>query len=422
MAGARGSGGYGGGAGGSWGSFSGGTPPAPVSETETLTLSEAITVSLPLTVVGAISLNPFLVRLDFSHPVDLGFGPTLTIGNYSIFPLLTVTGVNPSGDTRQLLIDTSEQGGVAYTLTVAAGRSTAGDLLDLANNTAVFAGFPIAPSFFATAQSRTKVQLTFSQEMTQDAALTDPASYTLTDLQGAPVPITAVNITGPTPISRVRFTLGAELDPGGYYVATVSTAVTTIVGLTITPDTDLFQWQEMQNAFRGVAPMVIPIENFTGEVTSGLLGQPAGQVFFSPSLEALAPNSSIQVDDVQVCTKAFDVYTPPSIPDPNPLTTWSAVTPNSVIGTEVLYASFDRPNRMQEVQINLQGYLEQDTYTPPVDGPADATLDEPLDPNFISYLNNPFWETFGGAGTTFILADNLAPIPPGGSSNINLQP
>jgi len=419
-------GGFGGGpwGGGPWGGSGTGEGNAIVAET--LTLSEALDITLLFKVTGAISLSPFLVRVDFSHIVEPTHIPNFSPGNYLILPSLTVTGVSPGPTTRSVLLDTLEQGAVIYTVEVFNAESSGGDPIDLANNDATFAGFPIAPTFFATAQSRTKVQFTFAQEMTQNAELLDPASYSITDLQGTPVPITSIALAGPAPVSRIAFTLGAELDPGGYYVANIlSLAVVTIVGVSITPPTDLFQWGEMQEAVRHLRPMEVRIQDFSGEVSGGLLGEPFGQVFFSPSLDAAAPNSSIQVDSLAVCTRAFDVYTVPVPPDPPVLATWSPNAPVTTLGGDttdsVLFAGFDRPNRVQEAQINLSDN-PTDTYGGATDGPADATLDEPLDPAFISLMNNPHWETFGGAGVTFITADNLAPIPAGSSSNINLQP
>lgn len=419
-------GGFGGGpwGGGPWGGSGSGDVGTDLDEV--LTLSEALDIVLPFQVVGAISLSPFLVRVDFSHIVEPSHVPNFNPGNYPILPTLTVTGVSPGPTTRSVLLDTLEQGAVVYTVEVFNAESSGGDPIDLLNNDATFAGFPIAPTFFATAQSRTKVQFSFAQEMTQNFELLDPASYSITDLQGTPVPITSVALAGPSPVSRISFTLGAELDPGGYYVANILTsAVVTIIGVAITPPTDLFQWGEMQEAIRHLRPMEVRIQDFSGEVSGGLLGQPLGQVFFSPSLDAAAPNSSIQVDSLAVCTRAFDVYTVPVPPDPPLLATFAPNAPASTLGGNttdaVLFAGFNHPNRLQEAQINLTDN-PADTYGGAADGPADATLDEPLDPNFISLLNNPFWETFGGSGATFITADNLAPIPPGSSSNINLQP
>jgi hypothetical protein len=66
--------------------------------------------------------------------------------------------------------------------------------------------------------------------------------------------------------------------------------------------------------------------------------------------------------------------------------------------------------------------FQQETLPQAVDGPADATLQETFDQSRVSLLNVDTWVLFDGVGTSFATADNLAPIPPGITTNINLQP
>ena len=40
----------------------------------------------------------------------------------------------------------------------------------------------------------------------------------------------------------------------------------------------------------------------------------------------------------------------------------------------------------------------------------------------VALLNVEDWVLYDGVGTTFICADNLAPVGPGTTTNINLQP
>jgi hypothetical protein len=149
-------------------------------------------------------------------------------------------------------------------------------------------------------------------------------------------------------------------------------------------------------------------------------------VFFSPALETAAANSVIQVDQVDVCTRAYDEYKPPKPIDPGVLFTHGLdVTP--VQGTTlnnagiVLWVGFPR---LVDAKLELTDTRE-DTLPAPVDGPADAILTEAWDLAYVSLLNNVAWKLFDNAGeppTYFKTADNLAPIPAGTVTVINLQP
>lgn len=388
--------------GGGWGSNPwgggafGGSVLGSVDLAEGVPITEALDVYVPLRLDAGAALNAFLVELTFSHPLDFGFAPILSPSNYGITPSLTVVSVSPGITPNTVRLVTSEQAPTVYTLTVSQAQSVPGDPIDPAYRQINFAGFPIAPTFFATAQSRTKVQLTFSTAMLQNAEFTDPASYSLTDLQGSPITINSVTVAGTSPIRRVTFSLASDLDPGGYYVATLlSSQIKTTGGLSITPETDLFQWAEM-SAPINVGPLVIPLLNFSGEVTSGLLGDPAGQVFFSPALEADAPGSSIQVDSVSLCTRAYDVYEMPELLDPPPLYTFgSGPGATAVLGpSTVLFATAER---LGLARINLT-YSPTDTMPTAADGPADATLVEPIDITRAAFLNDPRWRTFPAVG------------------------
>jgi hypothetical protein len=579
----------------------------PVEIYETVPVSESLDVWLPLRVEAAVALNAFLVEVEFSHDLDYGYAPVLTPSNY-IIPGLSVTGVFPGTSSKKVKLVTSEHAATTYTLTVADAHSSAGDHLDPAYKTTLFAGFPINPTFFAAAQSGSKVELIFSTSMLQNAAFTDPASYQVADLNGSTVAVTSATASGTSPIQRVTLELGASLTPGGHYVATIlSSSVQTSMGLSIFPEDDVFQWADMQ-APLNVGPISIPLGEFSGEVgdtypnpnnlldypeafdhpywskggctitkdatpgplshpravpgplpapppvglradelvedtstarhevvrtgtvvgggkvtqsvyvkadgrsiltmrgnnpwgsawfdlstgelarlstnwdvastvatveaveefpgwyrcsltrdvtapvatvaafgaaestsstsyegsgssalylygaelvNTSLLGVPLGQVFFSPALDSLAADSVIQVDEVSVCTRAYDVYTIPSLPDPNPLSIYSpAEGYSTLLNDDVLWATAER---LGLAHINLTDN-QADTIVPPVDGPADATLQETFDQSKVALLNVEDWVLYDGVGTSFFCADNTAPVGPGATTNINLQP
>jgi len=165
------------------------------------------------------------------------------------------------------------------------------------------------------------------------------------------------------------------------------------------------------------------LKRFTGEVTGGLFGNPAGLVFFSPSLgNGSSPNSAIVVDEVSVCTKAYDTYSFPVPVDPLPLYTHggglTGTLPDSVLNSAVLFTDF---YRMREAQFNL-GDSQADTAPTAVSSRALATLHETWDPTLVSLLNNTTWHLYDGSLSSFILADNTAPIPAGTTTNITLEP
>jgi hypothetical protein len=403
----------------SWGKYPYGSSPwagtsaITVNLNEVVTISESLDVYVQLRLDGAVALTANLVQLTFNQPLDFGYAPILLPSNYGMAPSLTVlsASIGPTSNTVRLTTGTHLD--PIYTVTVGDAKSNMGDLLDPAFKTAVFAGAIDAPTFRATAQSRTKIQLVFSEEMLQNAALSDALSYTVTDLALSSVSVTSATVYGPTPVQRVTLELGSDLDPGGHYVVTVvSPNVKTATNLNLNPDYSMFRWDETQTLFN------INIDQFSGEVSGGLLGQPLGQVFFSPALEAAIANSSIQVDSVSCCTRAYDVYTFPSLPDPCPLMTFGSEQPySSVIGTNVLWAP---AHRLGLAQMNVSD-VQTDTLPTAVDGPADATLQETFDQSRVSLLNVDDWVLFDGVGTPFSTADNLTPIPAGTTTNINLQ-
>jgi hypothetical protein len=409
---------------GPWGKgpWGGGTSVPDALLNQTITITEFLIVDAEFIVDSATSVNCFQVEVNFNSPTDFSYPPVLDVANYSI-PGLFVLGVSANGP-GSVLLDTTEQQEITYTVTVADAKNLFGDFLTPTGHSVSFVGCPLLITFSAVAQSKRVVTLLFSQPMLQNTEFSDPASYTITDLQGNLISITSVSPFGPSPISRLSISLGSDLTAFGYYVATVTDPLVQSVTLrAVDPNTDLFQWTQ-QFTF----PMQIPISSFTGEVTGGLLGQPLGQVFFSPSLLVAAPNSAIQIDEVSVCTRAYDVYSFPSIPDPKIFSTHGgglvATYEASLLNDagRVTYASFSSPRRLNEARFDFNFTGLAETMPTAVDGPADATLYEPLDPTFVSYLGDFSKVLFDGIGMPVTTADNLAPIPPGATTNINLQP
>jgi hypothetical protein len=177
------------------------------------------------------------------------------------------------------------------------------------------------PGFSAQGQSKRKVMLSFQSVMQVNAALTNPANYTVTKVDGTAVGITSINVVG-TQNQHVELILGADLLSSNHYSVYINTVPQTVLSQSISPDKALFQWIER------LSPINIDIAQFSGEVTSGLLGTPAGQVFFSPALTEDAANSVIQIEDIRLCTRAFDVYTIPNTSGAPTFYTWP--TPSTI--------------------------------------------------------------------------------------------
>jgi len=276
------------------------------------------------------------------------------------------------------------------------------------------------PTFLAAVQNDTKVMLTFSEAMRADAVFLSPLSYTVTDLDGNTTLVASVVVSGlPTPVTKATLTLASPLDRGGYYAITVDAAVHTMGGQSMDPDTVVFQWEYVESFVGSSRPLVIPLDQFSGEVSSGILGQPAGLLWFSPALDVAAANSVIQIDDISCCTYAFDSYVFPQPIDPPALFIFSPSGPVSSIGSStILWAPAER---LGLARVELSD-ARLDTLLQPVSGPGDATLVEPIDITKAGFLNDARWHLFDGSPTTFIVADNLVPIGPGPTININLEP
>jgi hypothetical protein len=369
-------------------------------------------------VIGALALDPTTVLVQFSLPLNLGFPPILDSANYSI-PGLTVVAVQVYNATTIRLITSVQLFGV-YTVTVTAALSQSGAILNPLFKTATFTGVPSIPQYLPVGVRKTRLRLVFSEPMLLNVAILDPASYLVTDIQGNVVPVTSVTSEqGASNPRAVVLLLGTDMTAAEWYVTTVGPGiVSAISGLTVVPATQKLQWIEPTLATS------IPIAKFSGEVQSGLLTDHAGLVYFSPALDAAVSDSIIQVDSVEVCTKAFDVYAFPVMADPPVLYTFgtSAALAGSLNSQTVLWAAFPR---LVEARTNLQ-VQHVDVGPQAVDGPCTATFTEPWDPSFVSLLNNSAWLLFDNTSMAtppvFICANNLGPIPPGPTTTIILQP
>jgi hypothetical protein len=370
-------------------------------------------------VESALTLGATLVRVRFTDLVDFTYAPTLLASNYTI-PGLTVSNVVQES-AQSVVLTTTFQQEIPYTVTVADGKSLNVQPLDASLSQATFMGYPTSARFTAVPTGVRRLRAIFNVPLVLNAALSNPLSYAVKDIDGTTITVVSATPEQATNPTSVMLLLGSDLQTTTFYqlsVAVPTVLISTQGGLPIFPATMGFQW------VRTPLTVSIPVEAFSGEVEGDLYGLHNGLVFFSPALQAGAANSIIQIEDIDVCTRAFDEYHFPQPIDPAPLFTHGGgIVPNAypgVLNTAVLWASFPRL-----VDARLTVTLQPtDTVPVPVDGPATATFREPWDADYVSLLNNTFWKTFDNAGEPpmyFKTALNTAPIPPGPTVTIILH-
>lgn len=287
-------------------------------------------------------------------------------------------------------------------------------------NSEVFIGLQQIPTVIAAAQSPTKIEVVFSIAMSIDSNFISADNYTITTAEGSiQIPVLSVTPSGPLPLRRATLEIGVELDSKEYYFLTVSQTILSLTGDPANPRLAKFQWMDMTApVFRG--PLVIPIKDFSGEVRGGILGNPDGQVFFSPAYDTVGSTSTIELEQVSVCTKAFDEYHLPNPPDPTPLLTWGPGI-KSVIGPgAVLWAPADR---MGLPRMDLTDHPNDD-FIPPFDFNIEAVLVETIDiTKGGGFLNDVRWATFPAPGgkTVYKTANNLSSIGPGPTTPLKLD-
>jgi hypothetical protein len=246
--------------------------------------------------------------------------------------------------------------------------------------------------FTAKGIAPTRVLLVFGTLMPNTPTLTNTATYQVTRIDGTVVPIASVQAYA----SAIILTLSTPLTSSRFYIVTIAGALL-IDGVSLATAQSMFQWIEGKKSIR------LPLRNFSGEVSGGLLGEP---------LEAPAAASAIQVDEVSVCTKAYDSYVMPQPVDPPLLFTYSSIYPNTTLNSSALWAGFPT---MVEARIEPTLH-EADTKDPYDDGSFTAILEETWDPAYVSLLNSTGWKLFDNAGTPpsyFMTANNTAVIPAG---------
>jgi len=397
---------------------------APVPSIIDVVVGDSLTINdlgasynTPLRVDNAVAVNPLAVRVIFSNELDLSFPALLNVANYTI-PGLTVTDVSILNAFEVLLTTEPSQLDIVYTVTVGDAVSINGDSLGV-DDSANFRGYVQTTSFIAGAESSTKVELIFSTAMTVNAALTTPSSYTIQATDGGHlIPVISAFVSGSTPYQRVVLVLGEALLSKQFYAVTVGSTVFSLLGLNVTPPTYILQWADMTQPVL-IAPLEIPIKDFSGEVRGGLLGQPDGQVFFSPAFSTVSAQSTIELEELSVCTKAYDEYLLPVDPDPEPLRTFSPNGGTSLLGiSTVLWAPAARLGRA----VMVLGRHETDACQQAADGPSYATLVETINTNRAAFLNDPRWKTYPNTSAlVFRTADNQTSIGPGPTTNKTLD-
>jgi hypothetical protein len=374
-------------------------------------------------VVGAVAYTNTTVQIQFSDIINLSDLDFTDPANYSISPPLTVMAATiESADSVVLITEPTQL--VEYTVTVSAGLSHAGVPLDPRYKTATFEGLPQLPTYFSCGTAATRVRIIFDTAVDPSTALVS-TNYTVSDFNGNALPILSVQSEQAGGMVLVRtvsvvLTLGVPMVTTQWYQTTVSSNVKSTEGYSFSPATWDFQW------VLPVATTSVPIKEFSGEVSGSPFGDPAGLVYFSPSLNVATPDSIIEVEEVACCTTAYDRYCFPQPVDPSPFYVWSPTTP-TVLGQAgvVLWGGFPR---LGDASFDLEftGTHLVEPMPEALDNCCSVYLKAGFDPSYVSLLNDPAWWMFDETHSTtppmFICANNTSgPIPPGGETTIILH-
>ena len=375
---------------------------------------------------GAVAYTNTSVQVRFTDLIDQADFDFLDPANYTIVapvtlpptPNLTVFAVTvESADSVVLLTYPQQQ--VEYTVTVTAGRSLSQIQLSPQYDSATFLGLPQLPTYFPAGTTPTRVRCIFDTTM-QVVPATTLGNYTVTDLNGNVLPIVSVTAEQSGDPVSVVLTLSVPMTTTSWYQTVLNDAILSTFGYHLLPLTHVFQWVQSAQSTS------VPIPEFSGEVQGGQFGFPNGLVFFSPSLNVAASNSVIQVEEVAVCTTAYDQYHFPQPVDPSPFYVWSPTAPQTFLGQSgiVLFAGFPRLSEAT-FELEFTGTHLQDQVPEAFDGSCSILMQTGFAPGYVALLNDPTWWMFDGTHSTtppmFICANNLAPIPFGGESIIILH-
>jgi hypothetical protein len=383
----------------------------------------------PYGLLSAEALSQTLVRVRYTAMFDTSFPDLLALFNYSISPSVTIHSISIES-AQSVLLNTDPLTGPLYTVTIEDARGYFGQPLNPYLTSQSFFGVPATPTFFAVATRKTRVRAVFSNVMLQNSSLTDPSQYQLTDLNGTSIPILSVETEQVSDVRSTVLLLGADLVDERHYQVTTLPGIVTADLEGLNPNTSVFQWVE------NVLRTQVPVVDFSGEVQNGLYGIHGGLVFFSPALQNSASNSIIQVEEVDVCTRAFDEYHPPQPIDPPVLSTyglsswtpaqWAGVDPipyvppvTTLNSDAALWAAFPR---LLDAKFELTmpapapggpDTLTTDHVSPAQDSICDITLSETWDLTRVSLLNVTSWRLFDNDTPYTAGAASIAAAAPG---------
>lgn len=259
----------------------------------------------------------------------------------------------------------------------------------------------------ATAISSVRVLLKFDSVVADIAALLQGANYNISDLDEEAIPVQTVKKQSTENITSVVLILRAPLDTGRAYTITLNSAILTGDNTPVTPNSAVFTWVGNLDHFS------VPLSHFTKiPSSSSAVGVDAlalkKGVYFSPAFETSGASSQIEVDEIDVCTKAYDSYEFPKFADPKLLFTYTKGGPSSELGPSVMWAPW---HRLEEARRDFtQKY--SDSVRAMEHAPAAATLTS-VDLTRVSLLNNVSWKLFDNLGTPpdyFKVTNNLIPV------------
>lgn len=246
----------------------------------------------------------------------------------------------------------------------------------------------------ARAISSRVVNVLFPAPVLVNPALVDATNYVVSTPSGL-VPTAAVTAVGGQ-TDRVRLEISTDIALGIAHSLHLLPGILLVGGGPLGDvDADFSWWGQRLR-------MSSPVAHFARE--SGPPIQPG--VFFAPGG---GPGSIVEVAEVGVCSRAYDVYRIPGVvPTYNGLlAVWGSGVPNTI---DPGVATFGDPQRC-EARFALVD-LRSETVDPLTEVSVTGTSRQVYDPARFSLLNSPAWHIWDGSGLSVRVADTTQPLGP----------
>lgn len=196
---------------------------------------EFVTERVQLLISSIQVLSPTLLKINFNRPATDNV-PLRTPQNYVTSPVLSTFDVQPENvaEPTYVLLTTSEmKQGQIYSMLIVVVQAAGAVLI-----TGTFTGVGGLPTIASVrALTRNRIRATFSESMTNNAALLLPANYSITPDMGSTARTVTSVIAYSSPAYYVDLVLSGDMTPGtdNYNVAVSTAGPTDVAGNTMDP-------------------------------------------------------------------------------------------------------------------------------------------------------------------------------------------